>query len=889
MASTYLMVRSRDLVVLAVRWDGCEVRPGTPVPTLVATADAASVTLTFPPQAILEQATTLARFDTAGKVHSDSRLAGVSELAFDLAQGTVIELTVAGILGALANVDRKSTVEMPWGLKLRPQPQTGSAMVSQHPARPVAGAGPDTVGLWQARLRALQGSRTDAKLEVTPVEFTETSDIAARPLFQTVPLDGRRDEIKTQSAQSLPRVSRLELSALGGSLTAEATWAFGSWTHEMVLGRDHRVELTAQGRLWPFGHRVVFQVFTKRAFLPVVSPARQGTAAALQARHVLVILEPLRTGLRTPTFPFDDVEVLGQSFPIDSLLPQDEPLGFIPRRGGAPLRLPVRCRSGDKDVHFSIPVVFVGFLNAQPPSSVVAAWRALATVGIAGVELDMVGAGGLPGDIHEVHSLTLDGKAVGADFRPDLEKFAVVLPALRSLLPGAGHEAARTVRFAPELRTGQPAVPMVPLRFDPPVPVNFTGNTDRSGALVAPKFDADGISRDLGPVASSVLPDQPNLATALSNAFRGATLFGFPLASLIDTATNPKPAPPTIIHRRVGQAVSVEMRWTNLKLVPHGPFRPKPGAPPPQLDLLVGGGPVPPDAPESPNTCTLSNFALALPPNAPLITLTFDQAKFTQRPGEPMNLALDKFDIKFGGELKLLQELQERVMSLLGGHGPTVSVSSSGVVVGYELRVPDAPAGMFVMRNIAVMAAVHVPFAQGPVRVVVAFASREQPFSLTVSGFGGGGYAAVEIVGDDPPKLELSMEFGAMIALDFVVAQAEVHALGGVRFVRRADGATALEAFIRIGGSVRLLGLVTVSVDLRVNLTFSDPPPRLTGRASLVIELDLTLYSESVTVDSGQFELIGGRAPAAPPDRALPAEDGAARLKAWEAYWEAFA
>ncbi|GAA1651677.1 hypothetical protein ACFQY4_20015 [Catellatospora bangladeshensis] len=888
MTSAYLLVRSRDLVVLAVRWDGCEVHPGTPVPTLVATAQAASVTLTFPPQAILEQATDLTGFFTPGKVHSDSRLAGVSELAFRIAPGNAVELTVAGLLAALADVTEQSVVELPWGLKLRPHPQAGPGMVSEHPAEPVAGPGPDTVGLWQARLRALQGSRTDARLKVTPLEFTQSSGMPARPLFQTVPLDGQRSFITMQSAESLPRVSRLELSALGGSLTAEATWTAGSWSHDMVLGRDHRVEVTNQGRFWPFGHRAVFQVFTNRAFLPVVSPTRHGTAAALQARHVLVILEPLRTGLRTRTFPFDEVEILGQSFLIDSVPPQDLSLPFIPRRGGAPLRIPVRCRSGGKDLHFSIPMIFVGLPSTEPGAAALSAWRPLATVGMAGVELDMLGAGGLPGDIHEVHSLTLDGKAQGAGFRPDLEKFAVVLPALRSLLPGAGHEAARTVTYAPELRAGQ-AVPKVPLRFDAPVLVNFTGNTDRSGALVAPRFDADGISRDLGPVASSVLPDQPNLGTALGEAFRGATLFGFPLASLIDTGTNPKPAPPTILQRRVGQAVSVQMRWADLKLVPHGPFRPKPGGPPPQLDLVVGAGPVPPGAPEPPNTCTLSNFTLALPPSSPLITLTFDRVRFTQRPGEPMKLELTGFGIEFGGELKLLQELQKRVMSVLGGHGPTVSVSSSEIVVGYQLRLPDAPAGMFVMRNIAVLAAVHVPFAQNPVRVVVGFASREQPFALTVSGFGGGGYVAVEIVGDTPSKLELSMEFGAMIALDFVVAQAEVHALGGVRFVHRADGSTALEAFIRIGGSVRLLGLVTVSVDLRVNLTFSDPPPRLTGRASLVIELDLTLYSETVTVDSGQFELIGGAAPAAPPDEALPAEDDAARQKAWENYWEAFA
>jgi hypothetical protein len=252
-----------------------------------------------------------------------------------------------------------------------------------------------------------------------------------------------------------------------------------------------------------------------------------------------------------------------------------------------------------------------------------------------------------------------------------------------------------------------------------------------------------------------------------------------------------------------------------------------------------------------------------------------------------MKLELKGPSIEFGGPLKLLQELQKRVMALLGGHGPTVSVSTTEIVVGYRLRVPDAPAGMFVMRNIAVRTDVHVPFGEKPVTVVVAFASREQPFALTVSGFGGGGYAAVEIAGTTPSKLELSLEFGALLAVDFVIAKAEVHALGGARFLHNADGSTQLDAFIRIGGSVQLLGLITVSVELRVILTFTDPPPSLTGRASLVIELDLTLYSETVTVDSGTFELIGGSAPGGQPSPALVAD--ATRQGAWDSYWEAFA
>ena len=65
---TFLIVRARDLVVLAVRWKDCEIRTnagGTPGPVPIGTT--ATVTLTFPPQAILEQTTSLPAFTSAEK------------------------------------------------------------------------------------------------------------------------------------------------------------------------------------------------------------------------------------------------------------------------------------------------------------------------------------------------------------------------------------------------------------------------------------------------------------------------------------------------------------------------------------------------------------------------------------------------------------------------------------------------------------------------------------------------------------------------------------------------------------------------------------------------------------------------------------------------------
>jgi hypothetical protein len=909
-AQTFLIVRSDDFVILAVRWSGFEIRGQGPsaLPLLEATDDRATLTVGLPPQAVLEQ-TTASGFNTAGLVHSDSRLTGSGELEFRVPAGTVIELSAAGILKALADRARlqpTSGIEMPWGLTVVPLARTpGAEVVAEHRDRPVV-AGSGTVGLWSMLLRASDATPGDAGLTIRPTLVTEKSGILAGGLFQVPPLEAWRPSIVTSSQLfSLPRATRFELTALGGSLSAAAKWPADSWSHEMVLGRDQKVDVATQGTLWPFGFAAVFQDYTTRQFLPVNNPQALGCVAGLLRRRTLVITRPLLTGTRTPTFPFDEVEILGREFPLSGTAELQDPHMFIPGGAGNPVQFPVRCRSGSMDIEFVLPLIFFSGPNTAPSPAVLSGWQPHATARIPGTSVDMVGAGNRPGDVLEVHTLTFGARNDGTGGRPDVVKFDAVLPALRSLLPGTAHDQPRTLRYAPQLHAlagplrdaeRAAAVPDVPFRFEAPsgVPVSFAKNADRSGGLVAPQFKADGISRELGPVPTSVLPGAPNFEAALNNAFSGATLFGFPLASLIDAALQPKP--PSMLQKRVKDALVTEMRWERVRLKAHGAFRARATGPPPELDLVAGHAPATsgigtPGALEPVTTCALRNFALALPP-PPLphvLKLSFDSVTFTRTAGHAPAVAVDGLKVEFAGPLKLLQELQSQLEKLIGVRGPTSGVSTTDVTVGYEVGIPKAAAGVFVLQNVTGRVRVTVPFVEKPVTVALGFASREHPFALSIAAFGGSGYADIEIAGENEPRVEISLEFGAMLAIDFVVAKAEVHALGGVRFQRHPDGHVELEAFIRIGGSVELLGLVTVAVELRVSLTYLDDPPRLFGRATVVIELDLTLYSETVTVDSGTFELIGGSAPARGLRGLTAAERDEAGFEMWQRYRKAFA
>ncbi len=219
-------------------------------------------------------------------------------------------------------------------------------------------------------------------------------------------------------------------------------------------------------------------------------------------------------------------------------------------------------------------------------------------------------------------------------------------------------------------------------------------------------------------------------------------------------------------------------------------------------------------------------------------------------------------------------------------------------------------AGAFLLRGIAGRVGVDVPFDGHPVTVSLAFASRDNPFHLSVLMFGGGGYIDLQIGPSGLIQCEASLDFGAWVAVDFIVASGEVHALGGLRYLQRPNGAVELEGFIRIGGSVEVLGLVAVSIELVVTLhyeqaepTVSPPrPSRMVGRATLVLEVDLTLFSESVDIDSGEWVLVGSDQPPSQvgmarlrdavllvrPGPEFSAAEDDPGLKAWRTYCEAF-
>jgi hypothetical protein len=873
------MLRADDLIVIGVHWSGFTVGGTAAAPALIA-GPSASLTIVLPPQHVGEQTSAL------GSAPPASGWRGVvsapSQLQFDVDEHAVIPLTVAGILAAIDDnslVPQQSSIELPWRLVIAPRGRV-SGTVSCRTTE--SGTGNPTA-LW--RMRALdpaspRDTRADADLECVVVDRTTANTADPFPL----PLDAAsRDRLFLETsgdAHPQPaRVRRLQFSTLGGTLDADGTWPNFEWTHRTVLGRDMTVRTLTRGVLYPLGHRAVFATFSHRVFDPSA-----GDTAVLRTIRLLTVVEPIRQppadGPARRGFPFGDVEItrtvfVGLDDPVwfTSQLPPHGTVRthFWPTVNSTRTLFPTKCATRTGEVTFSVPLLFVADLAPNIPTltnptvarDVHDTYQPAATqVAITPTILDLAGtASGNPGDTQEVHAVTVTGVDLrdldlSDGYRPKLAQLVIGLPALRMLL---GTDASPMVSYADDyVRDGTGDVL---LKLAATQTIDFSANANRSGGLLTPTFTATAISRRWGPVNALALPDAEGKIDVRALFPSTAGLLGVPLRELVTNLTKP----PQIVPVPGSDPPRVQLAWPDIDLGhDFGPFTPNGGTAKLQLAVVTGPvpqEPVPAAATTDGTSCSITNFALQFPSAAAkIVSVSFDAMEFVQAPGKSPQVTVSGVSAAFFGDLQLIEDLAHNLA--LTGAREFVDVTPTGVAVRYALAIPTPPpVGGFLIRNLSLSFGIVVPFGGEPVSMVLAFASRANPFQVSVLMFGGGGYLEMTLDRNGVTRFEAALEFGALMAVNFGIARGEMHVLGGVRFVKQRDGLVTITGYLRIGGCVQVLGLVTVSIELSLSLSYNPDTNALIGRAVLVLEIDLTLWSDKIEIDSGNWVLPGsGRA-----------------------------
>lgn len=232
------------------------------------------------------------------------------------------------------------------------------------------------------------------------------------------------------------------------------------------------------------------------------------------------------------------------------------------------------------------------------------------------------------------------------------------------------------------------------------------------------------------------------------------------------------------------------------------------------------------------------------------VAVDFDRLSFNARSGQKPQVDVDikTGGVQFLGALEFVSELQKNLSkSLFGDNGPTIEITPTSVVAGVGFTLPDLAFGAFSLQNIRLSAKLFLPLTgDKPVRLRFAFGERSDPFLVAVTILGGGGFLAISLGVDGIESVEAAIEFGGILAISIVAASGKVYALAGIYFSYERGPGITLTGYLRCGGALTVLGLITVSVEFYMGLTYRPSTGCVEGEASVTVRISILFFSKSV-------------------------------------------
>ncbi|WP_158792240.1 hypothetical protein [Granulicella sp. L60] len=286
--------------------------------------------------------------------------------------------------------------------------------------------------------------------------------------------------------------------------------------------------------------------------------------------------------------------------------------------------------------------------------------------------------------------------------------------------------------------------------------------------------------------------------------------------------------------------------------------------------------------PLSPSSATLDylvkagiyDFSLNLLPAASFITVAFDEFSYTasRSAGTHFNCKLASVDSV------LLDDVLGFVAGLVAAFGPLggadddddddgdddgddgsgggpglvpiIHLAGFGLSVGFELKVPPIEAGGFQLINIGFSIALAISFGNDPLKLQFYFARPDAHFLMSATIWGGGGFLGLELRPNGVDRVQGAMEFGACAGVDLGgVAEGEVHIFGGIYF-DFGDQRAILTGYVRAGGSLRIIKIITVSLEFYLGLTYENDGGQSSvyGDCTLTVSISILFFHADVSV-----------------------------------------
>lgn len=678
------------------------------------------------------------------------------------------------------------------------------------------------------------------------------------------------------------------------------------WVHLATQGRDHYVKIVYEGELWPFRHPAALIKVTERKF----EETNGVVGAYLMQRMFIVVRKPVMDFAATDRGnPLKSVRLTTLVTPdiADPKLLTTNRTFWVEVMTSAATRDFFHFHAVAADVEgntvdFTVPLMFVSRSDIGNPTNqpkVIAAYNDKTNVQFRACNIPGQRVALAPKDLNKPTDTTqlvtdsLNFVMDAARVQPVLLKAAVKIPQVQELL---GANEPTNVRLFPDYVVNgadNPAnttgifaqiVDNAYVEFNPGDPKSSLGvkiAAESAGGMATPNMAVTTLSRALGPLAGDV-------ANAVKNNFDptqyfpkgSAMLFGsFDLLSLfLPDPLNPpgmtldENAPKMRTEKQDapggGKVIVTTLDWKPKFLEPSG-----------MLDLTIaaitkntGGAsvleikgritkPINPDGLGTPPTNDVtSEFSGSL--NAFTVSvlasvfIQFKNFSFRKASNEKAVVAVQldpDMPLRFGGDLKFIEEIRNAIPPGLFGDGPSLDLIDKplGIRAGFAFALPPLTVGVFTLKDVKLGAALTLPFLDGKPVFDFNISERPHPFLLAVGIFGGGGFFHLQLDTAGMKALEVSLEFGATAALDIGVASGEVHIMAGIYFsLQRKEGSSDLAAiltgYLRLGGSLNVLGLISISVEFNLSFTYDGARDKAYGRATLTVSVQVLFFSTSV-------------------------------------------
>ncbi|HUZ47356.1 MAG TPA: hypothetical protein VMW54_12040 [Terriglobia bacterium] len=450
------------------------------------------------------------------------------------------------------------------------------------------------------------------------------------------------------------------------------------------------------------------------------------------------------------------------------------------------------------------------------------------------------------------------------------------------------------------------------------VPLLFGGSgggADKVGGLLTPSMEITGLSRLLGPVAGTldtIAAGKFDPAEFFKSALEAKLLGDISLAEVVKTVTDISGSVkkiPKFVTSHLPDKIVTSFEWQpeiqSVSTDKNNGIKPFFVVNGDATQALTVSATLTKTLDNKPPTyqvnATLKDFEIDFIPTAsPLTTvlvLTFDELTFRSVNGQKPDVKVKLANVEFKGALTFVNELKKMIPS--GGgfdDPPSLDITAQGIKVGYSLGLPPVSIGVFNLSNLSLAAQLSIYFTGEPITFEFDFCQEHHPFLLTVSLFGGGGYFGLWLTPKGIQKMSAEFEFGGNFALNIGVASGGVYVMAGFSYTHE-NHKTELTGYLRCGGALEVLAIVTISVEFKMGLKYISDGNKVWGRATLTVEIDILFFSKSVdlTVErqfagdsSGHSALLfpGEPYPLGPMPVSFSDEMGVAD---WQIYCEAFA